>query len=115
MTYEIVVGALALIGALIVVVKPIINLNTNITALKSSVDQLKDILADLKERVTNHGKEIDEIREIADRMSWKSERSIRQLVSRIEPTLVIVGCLLVGLILFSVMLPLMNIMSSIGG
>lgn len=63
MTYEIVVGALALIGALIVVVKPIINLNTNITALKSSVDQLKDILSDLKERVANHGKEIDEIRE----------------------------------------------------
>ena len=63
MTYEIVVGALALIGALIVVVKPIINLNTNITALKSSVDQLKDILTDLKERVTNHGREIDEIRE----------------------------------------------------
>ena len=62
MTYEIVVGALALIGALIVVVKPIINLNTNITALTSSVDQLKDILSDLKERVTNHGKEIDEIR-----------------------------------------------------
>ena len=55
------------------------------------------------------------IQEIADRMSWKSERSIQQLVSRIEPTLVIVGCLLVGLILFSVMLPLMNIMSSIGG
>lgn len=64
MTYEIVVGALALIGALIVVVKPIINLNTNITALRSSVDQLKDILADLKERVTNHGKEIDEIRDV---------------------------------------------------
>lgn len=63
MTYEILIGALGLIGALIVVVKPIISLNTNITALKSSVDQLKDILADLKERVTNHGKEIDEIRE----------------------------------------------------
>ena len=64
MTYEIVVGALALIGALIVVVKPIINLNTNITALKSSVDQLKDILTDLKERVTNHVREIDEIRDV---------------------------------------------------
>lgn len=64
MTYEIVVGALALIGALIVVLKPIINLNTNITALKSSVDQLKDILTDLKERVTNHGREIDEIRDV---------------------------------------------------
>ena len=54
------------------------------------------------------------ISEIADRMSWKSERAIQQTVSRIEPTLVIVGCVLVGLILFSVMLPLMNIMSSMG-
>ena len=67
MTYEILVGALGLIGALIIVVKPIISLNTNISALKSSVDQLKDILSDLKERVTNHGREIDEIRtELAD-------------------------------------------------
>ena len=66
-TYEILVGALGLIGALIIVVKPIISLNTNIAALKSSVDQLKDILSDLKERVTNHGREIDEIRtELAD-------------------------------------------------
>ena len=54
------------------------------------------------------------IEEIAERMSWKSERAIGQLVSRVEPTLVIVGCLLVGLILFSVMLPLMNIMSAMG-
>lgn len=67
MTYEILIGALGLIGALIIVIKPIISLNTNITALKSSVDQLKDILSDLKERVTNHGREIDEIRtELAD-------------------------------------------------
>ena len=67
MTYEILVGALGLIGALIIVVKPIISMNTNIAALKSSVDQLKDILSDLKERVTNHGREIDEIRtELAD-------------------------------------------------
>lgn len=67
MTYEILIGALGLIGALIIVIKPIISLNTNIAALKSSVDQLKDILSELKERVTNHGREIDEIRtELAD-------------------------------------------------
>ena len=54
------------------------------------------------------------IADIAERMSYKSERAISGLVSRIEPTLVIVGCLLVGLILFSVMMPLLNIMSSIG-
>ena len=54
------------------------------------------------------------LQDTAERMSDKSERAIAGLVGRIEPTLVIVGCLLVGLILFSVMMPLMNIMSSIG-
>lgn len=54
------------------------------------------------------------LQDAAERMSDKSERAIAGLVGRIEPTLVIVGCLLVGLILFSVMMPLMNIMSAIG-
>ena len=54
------------------------------------------------------------IRQIAERMTDRGERSLRQAVSRIEPALVIVGCLLVGLILLCVMLPLMNIMSAIG-
>lgn len=67
MTYEILTGALVLIGLLAVVVSPLIKLNSNITALTLSVNQLKEILTDLKERVTNHGREIDEIRsELAD-------------------------------------------------
>ena len=36
------------------------------------------------------------------------------LVGRVEPALVLVCSLLVGLILLSVMLPLMNIMAAIG-
>ena len=63
MTYEILIGALGLIGALIIVIKPIMTLNQNITALTMSVNQLKDILAEVKERVTNHGREIDQMRE----------------------------------------------------
>lgn len=63
MTYEILIGALGLIGLLAGVVKPLINLNQNITALTMSVNQLKDILSELKERVTTHGREIDEMRE----------------------------------------------------
>lgn len=67
MTYEILIGALGLIGALIIVIKPIITLNSNITALRASVDSLKEVLSDLKDRVTNHGKEIDEIKtELSD-------------------------------------------------
>lgn len=61
MTYEILIGLLGFIGALIVVVRPLINLNSSITALTLSVNQLKDILEELKTRVTKHGDEIDAI------------------------------------------------------
>ena len=67
MTYEILIGALGLIAALAVVVKPLFTLNQSITTLTVSVNQLKELLGEVKERVTNHGKEIDEIRaELAD-------------------------------------------------
>ncbi len=62
MNYEILIGALALIGMLAGVVKPIITLNTNITELKGSIDALKDIIQELKDRVTTHGQEIDDIK-----------------------------------------------------
>lgn len=61
MTYELLIGALGFIGALAVVVKPIINLNTNITELTASVNQLKEVLDELKGRVSDHGKEIDSL------------------------------------------------------
>ena len=63
MTYEILIGALGLIGLLAGVVKPLISLNQNITTLTMSVNQLEDVLSELKERVTTHGREIDEMRE----------------------------------------------------
>ena len=63
MTYEILIGALGLIGLLAGVVKPLITLNQNITTLTLSVDQLRGVLSELKERVTTHGREIDEMRE----------------------------------------------------
>ena len=70
MTYEILIGALGLIGLLAGVVKPLINLNQNITTLTMSVNQLKDVLSELKERVTTHGREIDEMREeLADHVA----------------------------------------------
>lgn len=51
---------------------------------------------------------------IASDLSEDSEAAIEDMVSRIEPALVLVCSLLVGLILLSVMLPLMHIMSAIG-
>ncbi|WP_425756481.1 type II secretion system F family protein [Ihubacter sp. rT4E-8] len=54
------------------------------------------------------------IEKIADDLADQSEYAIEELVSRIEPALVLICSLLVGLILLSVMLPLMHIMAAIG-
>lgn len=51
---------------------------------------------------------------IAEDMTEASEIALEDTISRVEPALVFVCSLLVGLILLSVMLPLMNIMSAIG-
>lgn len=52
--------------------------------------------------------------EIARRLQEEAEQGIEEKVGLIEPTIVVITSLLVGTILLSVMLPLMNIMSSIG-
>lgn len=75
MTYEILIGALALVGMLAGVVSPIIKLNNNITQLRASVDSLKEIIQELKDRITSHGREIDDMKvELADH-----EARLRQL------------------------------------
>ncbi len=52
--------------------------------------------------------------QIARRLTEDSEIALEELVGRVEPALVMVTSILVGLILLSVMLPLMNIMAAIG-
>ena len=52
--------------------------------------------------------------EIARRMSEEAQLALESKVAKIEPTLVLMTSLLVGVILISVMLPLMNIMTAIG-
>ena len=52
--------------------------------------------------------------EIARRMDDSAQLAIERKVGRIEPTIVILTSALVGIILVAVMLPLINIMSSIG-
>lgn len=51
---------------------------------------------------------------IARDLGEEGEAALDALVSRVEPALVLVCSVLVGLILLSVMLPLMHIMSAIG-
>lgn len=52
--------------------------------------------------------------DIAEKMMEEANESLETLVSGVEPAMVLVASALVGLILLSVMLPLMNIMSTIG-
>lgn len=54
------------------------------------------------------------VEKIAADLSEESEFAIEAMVGKVEPALVLVCALLVGLILLSVMLPLMHIMSAIG-
>ena len=63
---------------------------------------------------TRSGKADQAMSEIARRSDVDVRDSIDRIVAKIEPTLVIISCIIVGVILLSVMLPLMGIMTSIG-
>lgn len=52
--------------------------------------------------------------QIAKNMMEEAEESLEALVARVEPTMVLAASLMVGIILLTVMLPLVNIMASIG-
>ena len=60
------------------------------------------------------GREDDTMRDIASRMSDEADEALEARVSAIEPALVVVTSFMVGAILLSVMLPLINIMQTIG-
>ncbi len=60
------------------------------------------------------GRGSDVMSDIARRASENARQAARTAVSRIEPAMVLSAGVIVGAILLSVMLPLMNIMSSIG-
>lgn len=63
MTDKMILTLLGFIGALLVVLKPFLDLNTNITELKVSIDAFKTSVDKLDSRITEHGKEIDKIKE----------------------------------------------------
>lgn len=51
---------------------------------------------------------------IAQDLATKSQERLYRLMSKVEPAMVVVACVLIGTVLLSVMLPLMHIMTSIG-
>ena len=60
------------------------------------------------------GKSDEAMSEIARRTDIRTNESIDRIVGRIEPTLVVLSSAMVGVVLLSVMLPLMSIMTALG-
>lgn len=58
-----IIALLGFIGALIVALKPILDLNTSITELKTSIDNFKASVDKLDSRITKHGEELDKLKE----------------------------------------------------
>lgn len=56
---NIIIATLGFIGALFVVLKPFLDLNTNIAELKTSIDNFKASVDKLDSRITKHGEEIE--------------------------------------------------------
>ena len=67
MTDGMILATLGFVVSLIVVVTPILKLNTNITRLTVAVESLQSLLKEktdkLDERITQHGHEIDDLRD----------------------------------------------------
>lgn len=68
----------------------------------------------LLEAGNRSGRSVEVMADIARRTTLQSEENLERAAGKVEPVLVLVACLLIGVVLLSVMLPLMNIMSTIG-
>lgn len=68
----------------------------------------------LLEAGTRSGQGEKALSDIADRLLEHSEEKVAGMAEKAEPAVVILACILIGLILLSTMLPLMNIMNTIG-
>jgi len=66
MTDTMIIAGAGFIGTLLVIMAPIVRLNSNITELTVLFRELKDLVKEktdtLDTRVTNHGNEIDQLR-----------------------------------------------------
>lgn len=60
MTWEIVLGIIALAGFMLSVITPIIKLNANITKLGCSIDALYDAVRKSDKRIDSHSERLDD-------------------------------------------------------
>ena len=61
MTWEILLGIIALVGFGVTVATPLIKLNTSITKLNCSIEGLNSNMKASNERIKSHGKHLDEL------------------------------------------------------
>ena len=73
MTWEIFVGITVLVGFMIAVMTPIIKLNGSITKLNCSIDTLNENMATNEKRITEHGKQIDGLKQETVKMNGRIE------------------------------------------
>lgn len=82
-------------------------------ALRSS-GMLENARGRLLEAGERAGNSEQVLAEISAQLLEESEEALERQAGRAEPAMLAVACLLIGMVLLSVMLPLMNILSSIG-
>lgn len=68
----------------------------------------------LLEAGSRSGKAETALAELAERQLSHSEEQVAALAEKAEPAVVVAACMIIGLVLLSVMLPLTNIMNTIG-
>lgn len=68
----------------------------------------------LLEAARRSGRTAEVMEDIAARVTVQSEEALEKMLGRIEPAMVLIACGLIGCVLLAVMLPLLNIMSTIG-
>lgn len=68
----------------------------------------------LLDAATRSGRQDEMLQTIAQTLTQDSEEALAARASRLEPALVVASCFVIGGVLLTVMLPLMNIMNAIG-
>ncbi len=94
--------------------KELINEGKNFSEALAEADIFSNLYAKMISIGFRSGSIDTVMRKIATQYEQETDRKMKSIISILEPTLVIILSIIVGLILLSVILPLMGIMSSIG-
>ena len=80
MTWEIALGIFALVAFVLGIVTPLLKLNSSITKLICSIDNLNENMNTSKQRLDTHGKEIDTLKA----HDAKHEQEIKNLKEKVD-------------------------------